>query len=47
MSIIVYILIIVFGFLIVNHIFEYCLQLTEGMTSDTLHSLAGRVGGTG
>lgn len=47
MSIIVYILIILFGFLILNHIFEYCVQLTEGMTSETLHSLAGKVGGTG
>ncbi len=47
MSIIVYILIILFGFLILNHIFEYSMQLTEGMTSETLHSLAGKVGGTG
>ena len=47
MSIIVYILIIVFGFLIVNHIFDSGLNLIEGMTAENIHSLAGKVGGTG
>ena len=44
MSIIVYICIILFGFLIINHIFEHGMKINEGMTAQTVHSLAGKVG---
>ncbi len=47
MSIVVYILIIAFGFLIVNHIFEHGFKAIEGMVGENIHSLAGKVGGMG
>jgi len=47
MSIIIYILIIIFGFLLINHIFEHCLKSIEGLTGKNMHSLAGKVGGMG
>jgi len=39
MSIVVYILIIAFGFLIVNHIFEHGFKAVEGMVVDSIHKL--------
>ena len=47
MSIVVYILIIAFGFLIVNHIFEHGFKAIEEMVGKNIHSLAGKVGGKG
>ena len=41
MSIIIYILIIIFGFLLINHIFEHCLKSIEGLTGKNINSLAG------
>ena len=40
MSIIIYILIIIFGFLLINHIFEHCLKSIEGLTGKNINSLA-------
>ena len=47
MSIIIYILIIIFGFLLINHIFEHCLKSIEGLTGKNINSLAGTIGGMG
>jgi len=47
MSIIIYILIVIFGFLLINYIFEYCLNSIEGLTGGNMHSLAGKVGWNG
>lgn len=47
MSIVVYILIIAFGFLIVNHIFEHGFKAVEGMVVESIHKLEGTVGGMG
>lgn len=47
MSIVVYILIIAFGFLIVNHMFEHGFKAIEGMVVESIHKLEGTVGGTG
>ena len=47
MSIVVYILIIAFGFLIVNHIFEHGFKAIEGMVVESIHKLEGTVGGMG
>jgi len=47
MSIVVYILIIAFGFLIVNHMFEHGFKAIEGMVVESIHKLEGTVGGMG
>jgi predicted RNase H-like nuclease (RuvC/YqgF family) len=47
MSIVVYILIIAFGFLIVNHIFEHGFKAVEGMVVESIHKLKGTVGEKG
>jgi hypothetical protein len=47
MSIVVYILIIAFGFLIVNHMFEHGFKAVEGMVVESIHKLEGTVGGMG
>ena len=47
MSIVVYILIIAFGFLIVNHIFEHGFKAVEGMVVESIYKLKGTVGDMG
>ncbi len=47
MSIVVYILIIAFGFLIVNHIFEHGFKAVEGMVVESIHKLNGTMGENG